>query len=164
MFKNVFDFYLFCICFLIRNHFLRGEQSCVKERGGKRKEVSDRYVEEQKPVTSAPSPTYPPPPKHTHPHPPQEAGKEEVSYIDVHLIWWFPTCMWEQTQREEGAEKISGVRPPDPRLTSTQQPPSSQHELPTDTGNVFSHSLIPPPAPELILSCLTGRIVLPRGN
>lgn len=57
-----------------------------------------------------------------------------------------------------GSRKDQWGEAPGPRLTSTQQPPSSHPALSMnchDTGNAFSHSLIPPPAPELIKNRLT---------
>ena len=87
----------------------------------------------------------------THPPTPTSRGRKGRSF----LYWcpsdmaWFPTCMWEKTQREEGAEKISGVRPRDPGSLSPWQAPSSHAGLSMNrhyTGSAFSHSLIPPPA------------------
>ena len=145
----------------------RGEHFHVKERE-KSKEGSDRYLEEQfqRSGVKEPrsmwlqlqAPLYPPPPKHTHPQPPQEAGKEEVSWIDVHLTWcdFLPACEKRHRGRREQKRSVgwgSQTQLPCPGSLGPWQAASSHPALSMhchNTGSTFSHSLIPPPAPELI--------------
>lgn len=89
-------------------------------------------------------PHFIPLPPNTATHPPQEAGKEEVSYIDVHLIWrdFLPAC--ENRHRGKREQKRSVGWGPRTQAhkhpAATQQPPSSQHELPRHRKCILTFS------------------------